>query len=428
MKYLFGRLMFVFSLLLLSSGIGVAQITLDSCKVLAKQNDPLILQRMGIAERERLELNNTKRLYLPQINIDGRASYQSDVTRIELPAIIEKFFVIPHTSRDQYYVRAHVSQFIWAGGYMGSKQSGIKADARIESLENEVSLYETQEQVEALYFGLLRMQVQLDVARLSLEKLATTYKKLDAYQLAGLAMQSDVDIVRVNQIEVERSITQLESALSSSRKMLGLITGLSPEQFALPILPEAIQVSAILENHHPALSLFDAQRQRLDSKERLVHASNVPRLSAFATVGYGNPALNMLEDKFRPYYVAGINLEWSFGPLYTRSNDLKLLKNARERVGIEEQSLKRKLSLQEIRLRQEIDLAESRLEGASELIELRSRAVEAEQARFDAGVIDVSALVDALTAERSAMLGMKLDEIMRVEVQYKLRHLLNDQN
>ena len=53
-----------------------------------------------------------------------------------------------------------------------------------------------------------------------------------------------------------------------------------------------------------------------DAKQA-VAAGLMPRIGAFVQGGYGRPGLNMLEDSFEPYYVAGVRLSWNLGKLYT---------------------------------------------------------------------------------------------------------------
>ena len=43
----------------------------------------------------------------------------------------------------------------------------------------------------------------------------------------------------------------------------------------------------------------------------MVAKQNSPKLLGFATGGYGNPGLNMLDNSFQPFYTVGVKLNWN---------------------------------------------------------------------------------------------------------------------
>ena len=66
-----------------------AQVTLDECRHAAQENYPLVRQYNLIQLAEQYNLSNASKGNLPQINISGKASYQSDATTfpIDIPGI-----------------------------------------------------------------------------------------------------------------------------------------------------------------------------------------------------------------------------------------------------------------------------------------------------------------------------------------------------
>src|SRR6476646_6628120 len=60
-------------------------LSLQNVYTLAEQNYPAIRQKGLIKQTEDLALRNLATGYLPQLNITGQATYQSDVTRVDIP-------------------------------------------------------------------------------------------------------------------------------------------------------------------------------------------------------------------------------------------------------------------------------------------------------------------------------------------------------
>lgn len=99
----------VFIALALSFVSAFSQITLDECRELARANYPLI-KRFRLVEQSRsLSVSNASKAWLPQVSLNARASYQSEVTR--LPVDIPGVEISP-LPKDQYDVSVNVSQQI----------------------------------------------------------------------------------------------------------------------------------------------------------------------------------------------------------------------------------------------------------------------------------------------------------------------------
>ncbi len=82
-------------------------LTLTNVYELAKQNYPLIKQKELIKQTAGININNLSKGYLPQFNLSGQASYQSDVTQINIP--IPGINIHP-PSQDQYKIIADINQ------------------------------------------------------------------------------------------------------------------------------------------------------------------------------------------------------------------------------------------------------------------------------------------------------------------------------
>ena len=98
------RTVFFFTLSL-AAMLAHAQLTLEECQRRAQDNYPLVRQ-YGLIEKARgYDLSNAGKGYLPQFSLSGKATYQSDITRlpVEIPNLD-----IKTASKDQYQVMLEV--------------------------------------------------------------------------------------------------------------------------------------------------------------------------------------------------------------------------------------------------------------------------------------------------------------------------------
>ena len=120
--------LFTITALLFWIGNANAQLTIEDCQTKAKANYPLIKQYDLIKQSESYNLSNANKGYLPQFSLSGKATYQSDVTKlpITLPGL-----TIPTLSKDQYQIVAEADQVVWDGGNIKSQKTVTKASSAV---------------------------------------------------------------------------------------------------------------------------------------------------------------------------------------------------------------------------------------------------------------------------------------------------------
>ena len=88
-------------------------ITLEFCQQKALENYPLIIQKDLINKSGELKMSNLAKAYMPQLSLNGQATYQSAVT--EIPINIPNL-EIPSLYKDMYKATLDVTQIIYDGG------------------------------------------------------------------------------------------------------------------------------------------------------------------------------------------------------------------------------------------------------------------------------------------------------------------------
>ena len=107
----------------------MAQLTLDSAYAAARKNYPLIKQKDLVRQTADLNIYNLYKGYWPQVALAAQASYQSAVTKVDVPVPGVK---IDAPGLDQYRVVADVNQLIYDGGQIRRQRELQELNAVVE--------------------------------------------------------------------------------------------------------------------------------------------------------------------------------------------------------------------------------------------------------------------------------------------------------
>lgn len=397
------------------------QITLDECRSLARANYPLI-KRFSLVEQSRsLSVSNASKAWLPQVSLSARASYQSDVTRI--PVDIPGVDISP-MSKDQYDVSVHVSQQIYDGGSVSSSKRLADARSDVEREKVNVAIYDVYERVDQLYFGILLLDEQIRQVRLLQDDLSLSSKSVSGMLRGGVASQTDLDAVKVEQVKARQSETGLLTSRATYLKMLSTFIGKPLGDSVSLVRPDEADVSVVV-NNRPELSLYNAQNRLLDQQRNVLDTYLRPRVGLFLQGGYGNPALNMLKNKFEAYYKVGATLTWNFGNLYTRANDKRKIDTDRLGIEAEREAFLFNTGLQSELQRGNIESLRRQISQDDEIITLRERIRSKADVKVANGTETVNEMLRDINAVSEARLTKAFHEIQLLQEIYKLKNINN---
>ncbi len=414
---------FITGLILSVHGLSAQMLTLEECQRLAKDNYPLIRQYDLLTHAEKYNLNNVTKSYLPQFSLNGQATYQSHVTKIpidlsSLPVPME----ITPLDKDQYKATIDVNQKIWDGGVAHSQQKLIKANTEVEKKQLEVSLYSIQEQVNQLYFGILAINEQLELLKLLEEDMMANKNVMQSMLDNGVAMQSDLDQLDVELLNIEQNRTEQNSLKEAYVKMLSLFIHKEISTNTNLIKPEDSQLISNNINR-PELDYYNSQKLSLDAQRSSISAKNMPQLGFFVQGGYGRPGLNMLENKFQLYAMGGIKFTWNFGNLYTRKNEIRIIENNQKSIDVQEETFRFNTNLQLTKEQAEINKIKKLLDKDDEIIRLRHRVKRASESKYKNGVYQINDLIRDINAENQARQTKAIREIQHLQSIYNYKYI-----
>jgi len=415
--------------------IHAQNLTLDECQELARENYPLIKQYGLIELSTEYSVSNASKAYLPQLSFNAQATYQSDVASFPdemLNAYKQMGVDMKGLNKDQYRVALEVNQMIWDGGLTQAQKNISSAEGRVSEQSVEAEMYAIRERVNQVYFGILILNEQLRQNQLLQELLQSNYNTVDAYLKNGVAMRSDLDAIKAEQLSVAQQRIQVESAEKAYCRVLSAMTGKvfdSSAKFDKPAIALDYQGEYTL-NNRPELRLFDAQAEQFEAQKQAVNASTMPRLGVFAQGFYGNPGLNlfkdMTENKWTWNYIAGLRLQWNFGSFYTKKGSLKRLSIAQQQVDNRRETFLFNNNLQQMQQQEAIDKMRRMMVDDDEIIGLRTSVRSSSEVKYANGTITVNDLLRDITTESQAQLNKSLHELEWLKNIYELKNTVND--
>lgn len=397
-------------------------ITLDECQAMARENYPAISRFSLIEQSKNYTLANANKAYLPQLSLEAKATYQSDVIQIPLnmPGV-----EIPVPSKDQYQVVAQANQIIWDGGKIEAKKDMIKAGAMVEEKTLETELYSLRERVNGLYFGILLMQEQLKQQVVLEEELQRNFNKVESYVENGIANQADLSSVKIEILRAGQQRIQMESAQAAYLQMLSILIGNELSKETEFVKPTVTNSNSLVTINRPELDLFLAQEATIDAQTSELKSTIMPAIGAFAQGGYGKPGLNMLQNKFDTYFLGGIKLSWNFGNLYTFKNSVKSNELKKMSVDTQRETFIHNLNVQISQQQNEIEKYRKTMKDDEEIIRLQQMIKEAAEAKVENGAMTVSDMLKELTALEMAKQAKLLHEIQHINSIYTLKNTTN---
>lgn len=401
-------------------------ITIDYCIDRAEKNYPIIKNELLIQNKAEKNLKVLNSGYLPALDFVGQATWQSDVTNIDIdvPFITEPITDVP---KDQYKVALELSQVIWDGGAISGRKDLEKSNTKVEIAKIANDIYAYKEKIVDLYFNLLVLNKQNEIITIKRWQLREQIKELHSGVENGVVLQSQLDILLAEQIKIEQNLIDIEYEVLAVREMLEYLMGEEIPEFANILLPTP-NIKANNSINRPEIDYFNALKMQATSSEALISKGRMPKLMAFAQLGYGRPGLNMLSDEFDTYAVVGAKFVWNIW-------DWNKTKRNREIIGINLQMIDNQKNQFEMFQQSQAQAQIKRIEKYDklimkdeEIVELRKGITSSYSSQLKNGVVRASDYIIALNEEQAAMLNLGMHEILLSKAKYSWLMAVGKQN
>jgi outer membrane protein TolC len=309
---------------------------------------------------------------------------------------------------------ADVSQLIYDGGMVKEQKKVQELTAAIGNNKVNIELYNLRSRVFQLYFAILLQQELQTQTRLLIHDVQSGIDKVKAQVENGVVLRSNLWLLQAQQLQTSQRMIELQSTRSGLLAALGKLLNVSFDTTLL-LKKDDVSFTSDTAIQRPEITLYKSQIALLQSQKQLLSAKNKPRLSAFVQGGYGKPGLNLLSDKFDPYYIGGMRAEWSLGNLYTARRDRKLLGISQQTIDLQRETFLLNTRSQLSQQQAEIDKYQQLIATDKAIIDIRKNISDAAKAQLENAVITSNDYLREINAEDQARQTMIVHEIQSLQ-------------
>ena len=400
-------------LLLLSACLQVSAqqpFTLDSAWAAARRHYPLLKQQEVTDQVTALQLRNIKTNYLPQVELNGKATYQSEVVSIpiKLPNVN-----IPTLPKDQYNATVDVRQMIYDGGATAGQRELQLAQQQADKQKVEVEMHQLRQQVMQVFFNALIWNEHINARKQMIEEVKQRMERIQAGVDNGTVLASQADLLKAELLKADQQLEEAVNGKNTAISMLALLTGKDARDIQTLQMPPAA-ASPDQQIGRPELELYRLQTSVLRQRSKLTNAKSLPKISAFAQGGYGRPGLNVLDNKFDFYYIGGLRLQWTLWNWRYNRIERDILRVQEQSLQSQSETFTLQTKSQLLQQSGEIATLASAMEKDKDIVALRTKVKDVSAAQLDNGVLTVHDYLTDLFAETQAVITQKTHEIQWV--------------
>lgn len=402
------------------SAHGFAQLTLDRCHEMARGQYPVIKQYDWVRQTEQYTLANASAAFLPRVQASLGANAFTDV--LDLPAQLS---AVSGGEMKNHLLNAslQINQLVYDGGATAARKRITKAQSAVDEHQLNVRMYNINRRVDQLFFGILMLDERLKQVKLLQNDLELTRHTVESMQKEGLANQSDVDAVAVEQIKVEQQKSSIVISRQAYRQMLGMFIGQQLTERDTLISPVLTEPWGDNDIHRPELQYYGAQQQLLDQQRKALDAQLRPKLSAFALGMYHNKVMGLMKNEM---LAAGVTLSWSIDPFYTRKNDIRNITAKRKTVDNERETFLFNLRLQQAGTQSTVNDLKQKIEQDERIIALRENIHAKSIVKVQNGTETVNEMLRDVNAVGEARQQKAIHEIQLLQEIYQLKNINNN--
>jgi outer membrane protein TolC len=389
----------------------------DTLRVAALQeaalaSDPRTGQRslLRSASDHRLAAINAERL--PQLEVNGFASHQSDVAR---PNLGVAGIVVPELPKDRWQTTLDISQRLYDGGEIARRRELEEARHAESQAGVTVALYALRAEVNSAFFSAFLLDKRAAEYTALVTDLDARLAAVQARVEAGTALTREAAEIEAERVRATLQRSEARASRRASLAILADLVGRPVDTSAVLVLPsEEPELAAVPDRaaaaalrQRPEFEQYRQSRFRLDREAAYTTAENRPRIYAFGQAGLGLPGLDGFRTSSDAFWQAGVRLEWRPWTWRSAQRKAAAFRLQQDVLTTEEQALGRRLARAVATDLEEIDRLKQALGDDERVVALRSEIERQARAQLDEGAITAADYVETRTDVLEARLTLE---------------------
>lgn len=393
-------------------------LTLEDCKQLAHDNYPTVKQYHLVEQTRDFTIENASKAWLPQISasVNGLAfTNVLDLTdQMKQAGVDMKNWLVAGS--------VMINQNIYDGGQVKANKNIAAAQAEVQKHQLNVNMYDLNQRVEQLYFGVLTLDEQIRQTELLQNDLALSNKTITSMISEGVANQTDLDAVKVEQVKAQQTLDAQKTSRASYLQMIGVFIGKKLGEGMVLQKPAMADVINNTDNR-PEIDYYKSQGILLDAQRKQLDTKLLPKLSAFGMGVYHTSVTDMMNNGL---LAGGLTLSWNIGALYTRKNDIKNIETQRRIIDSQRETFLFNNSLQNENTNGNISTLRRQISQDDDIVGLRERIRSKSEKKVKLGTESINEMLRDINAVSQARQQKALHEIQLLKEIYSLKTINNN--
>ena len=402
----------------------VDRLTLAQTYDLAQKNYPVIKQKELVRQTANITVENLQKGYLPQVTVNGQATYQSDVTGFNVSF---GGINIQAPDKDQYKVVGDLNQLVYDGGTIKEQKVAAQLNADVQQQQVEVELYQLKDRINQVYLGILFLDEEIKQADLTKQDILSGVKRVEVQVKNGVALKSGLNQLNAELLQNDQRTIELQESRKGLIRTLALFLNQPLNEETVVFEKPIVTVNLDSGIARPELNLYNYQSNLILQQKRLITTKNLPKVSLFAQGGYGKPGLDFLKNESVWFYTGGVRFTWPFGGLYTIKKEKQQTEISKEMVDVQKETFILNTNTTLKKQQSEIEKYLQIAGRDEEIIDLREQVKKASLAQLENGVITADEYLRMVNEESQARQSLIIHQIQLLQAQINYQTTLGKQ-
>lgn len=389
------------------------QLRLDDCRRMAHDNYPAIKQYDMVESMRDYTVSNAAKGWLPQVSVQGGGYAFTDILNADGKMARMGVDMKNYVASGIVSVR----QPLYDGGQIAAGKGVARAQAEVQKSQLDVTMHDIDERVEQLFFGVLTIDEQLRQNTILQKDLSLSAATVASMMKGGLANQSDLDAVSVEQMKAEQQADALDASRKAYLRMLYTLIGKDMgdgAQLEKPAMAEPT-TNGSWGLLRPEMAYYASQDKLLDTQRKQLDTRLRPTVGL---VGTGMLHTKVSDLVNNGVLLGGVSLSWNIGALYTRKNDIRKIETQRQINDTERETFLFNNRLQNEDATGNISSLRVQLDKDAKIVSLRESIRQTNDKKVRLGTESVNELIRSVNAVSMARQQKAMHELQLLQAIY----------
>ncbi len=398
--------------------LSATALTLDEAHQMAHDNYPAIRQYRLLEQSRDYTLANVAKAWLPQVGVQAGAYAFTDIVKMNTQMKMAGMSMENWTAGASVTLR----QNVYDGGQNSAQKEVATAENDVQKTQTDVTMYAINERIDQLFFGLLLLDDQTTQNSLLQKDLQNSEQTVKSMMKEGIANQTDLDAIRVEQVKADMQREALLSSRKAYLRMLGVFVGRQLPEGELIVRPSVPTAYGERGTNRPEMQYYTAQNMLIDAQRRQLDTKLRPTVSLF---GMGTVHSRVSDLMHNGMLMGGVSLSWNIGALYTRKNDIRQLETKRAMNESQRETFLFHNRLQNEETDGNIASLQRQIAKDEEIVQLRERIRSKADGKVRMGTESINELVRDINAVSMARAQKAQHETELLREIYRLKNINN---